>query len=327
MRLIPDAVALKLSENLEYLALTARICSESGEEVLAQKTFAQMLAFVNQRGEDIPANLQVEIVGLMLRFKRPGEAAQRMFKLTEQDPENVDAWEVLLAALVQNHQERSGTEALQRMPETVYNAGLSRPGFLRSVAAIQIAGGKLQDAEDALTKLAEQQKAKGSADAVGTELQLANVYLKEGRADKAEELLNELTDANPDNSDVWKAFSAMLHERHRDLEVLALRQRMPRKVAAHLMGDYDYLSVLASAQNAAGNPDGAMRVLNGAIAKARAADAAAPVSLQLQLSFLAAARITTRTCGVVFDSRANTGEAGSDRIRIQGVGGSLVHVG
>jgi tetratricopeptide (TPR) repeat protein len=130
------------------------------------------------------------------------------------------------------------------------------------VAAIQTANGKLEDAEEVLLKLADDQKAKGSPDAVGTELQLANVYQKEGHPDKAEELLNELTDANPENPDVWKAFSAMLHERHRDLEVLALRQRLPKKVNAHLIDDYDYLGVLASAQSAAGNADGALRVLN-----------------------------------------------------------------
>lgn len=90
----------------------------------------------------------------------------------------------------------------------------------------------------------------------------------------------------PDNADVWKTFSAVLHERHRDLEVLALRQRMPRKVAAHLIGDYDYVAVLASAENAAGNSDSAMRILNGAIARAKSSDALVPASLELQLSWL-----------------------------------------
>lgn len=186
MRLIPDAVALKLNQDLDYLAMTAEIYTASGEDVLAQRIFRQVLALVDQRGEDASPQFQVQIAGLMLRFKRPGDAAQRMFKMTGQVPENLDAWEVLLAALVQNHRERSGIEVLQTIPETVYIAGLSRSGFLRSVAAIQTAAGKLEDADESLVKLADSEKAKGSEDAIGTELQLANVYLKEGHADHAE---------------------------------------------------------------------------------------------------------------------------------------------
>ena len=106
----------------------------------------------------------MQIAGLMLRHKNCDAAAQSMFKVVDADPGNLDAWQVLLASLVQGHNERKAADVLGQIPKNVYDNGLTRPGFLRSVAAIDAASGKLADAEEALVKLRDSEKATSSPD-------------------------------------------------------------------------------------------------------------------------------------------------------------------
>jgi len=286
MHSVPDAVAIKLDQNLEFVARSSEIYAAAGQDALAQKAFDRTLSLASGRDDDLPEDLQVQIAGLMLRHKDSDAAAQSMFKVVDADPGNLDAWQVLLASLVQGHSERKAADVLGEIPKNVYDNGLTRPGFLRSVAAIDAASGKLADAEEALVKLRDSEKATSSPELAGTELQLANVYLKQSHFDKTEELLSNLTDSHPDNADVWKTYSAFLHEKHRDAEVIALRQRMPKKVNARLLADYEYISVLASAQTAVGNFDGAFRLLHEAIARAKSSGEVVPIKVELQLAWM-----------------------------------------
>jgi hypothetical protein len=98
------------------------------------------------------------------------------------DPENVVAWEGVLAGTIQAGREKRAFETMQKMRKETYAAALRRPGFLQSAALLQAKFGSLDTAEALLDKVLQNSGSKGPD--VSTQLLLASVWSEQGRRRK-----------------------------------------------------------------------------------------------------------------------------------------------
>src|SRR5262249_57123956 len=113
----------------------------------------------NARNGELTVPMRMQFAGLYLRHGYYNESAALFREVTAAERDNVNAWEGLLTALVRSHQEAAGMRATTQMPSQTYQEALARPAFLRSLSAIQMALGKLDAAEEFLTRSLEVDRA------------------------------------------------------------------------------------------------------------------------------------------------------------------------
>src|SRR5574340_80160 len=285
-RRMPAPVATTLAKSLDYLALTASVHADAGDTEQSNRIFQQAMELARSQGKTLSLPLQVQFAGLFLQHGRTEQAAQAYQRVLDADPENTDAWEGLIASLVQRHEEARAFALLQRMPKETYNSALRRAGFLRSVASINLSQGRPETAEAFLQKALEAEQQPGASAGLGTKLQLASLWIEMGHRDRAERMLRQLAISNPENADVWKALMGSLSRDNRNEEALNIAQRIPLSVVQQLEADTGYASLIASIYNALGRYPEGIRVVNGAMAQAEIDQRPIPADLEIQRAWL-----------------------------------------
>jgi tetratricopeptide (TPR) repeat protein len=157
----PEKVQQTLSRNVQHLAILATAYSDIGQMEESQRLLqhAVDLTGMERRATAIPLRLQ--LAGMFLQQGKPVQAALVFQKVTDDNPNNIDAWEGLLGALVRAKDQIRAVAALQRMPKSVYSLAITRPGFLRAAAHIQERAGYMDLAERLLEAA---RSASGTAD-------------------------------------------------------------------------------------------------------------------------------------------------------------------
>ena len=199
----------------------------------------------------------------MLDQGQAGEAAAFFKRVTERNPENLNAWQGLLAAYLRINDYAHAMAAIKTMPQGIYSQAVRSEPFLDSIAALYIAQEQYDSAEAFLHKALELPSQPHSAQ-VNTQLQLAAVYLHQGRMDKASELYQNIVDQNENDPEAWRGYLTGLHQQKDDERALAEVERMPEKVRKTLEKDANYLSLLASVHVAIGDSEGGIRLLQEA---------------------------------------------------------------
>ena len=284
-RRMPPQVSATLAKSLDYLAVMASVYADAGQAAESNRVFQEAMVLARSQGRSLSVPLQVQFAGLFLQHGRAEQAALAYQKVIDADPDNTDAWEGLIAALVQKHEESRAFMLLQRIPKDTYNAALRRVGFLGSVASINLAMGRPETAEAFLRKALEIEKEAGAAP-VGTRLRLAGLWLEQGHGDRAERMLRQLLESHPEEAEVWKALIGALTRQHRDREALAIAQRIPLGVMQQLEGDTGYAGLMAAVYNALGQYGEGLRVVRAALAQAEIDQRAVPADLEMQLAWL-----------------------------------------
>lgn len=281
---MPPGVTERLGSSPDFLAMSAEIYAECGQQERAKRFYNKLLSVTADRVADLPLDTRIQVAGLMVRYGQSGSAISDMLSVIQTNPDSTEAWQVLLGALAQEKRENEAISLLKRMPEPVRTEASQHSAFLLALASVESAAGNIEEAKKALEKAREigfeQPSEESSAD-----LELANLYVKEGDADRANALLEKLTEAAPENEDGWKSYASVLHVTHRDADVVALGDRMPEDVRQHLRSDPGYLATVAASQSAAGNPEAAAELAGEAI-KAASGREAAPLDVELQLAWV-----------------------------------------
>ncbi|MBI4909626.1 MAG: BCSC C-terminal domain-containing protein [Acidobacteria bacterium] len=283
---LPGTVRLGLSKNIQYLAMMSFASSDAGKQEDSRRYLHQAIELSNAKGLVLSIPLQLQFAGLYLRHGYASEAATLFQKVVDSEPRNVDAWEGLLTSLIQTHQQGRAARSLEHMPSKVYEAAVTRPGALRSLAAISESMGQLEDAEKYLEKSIRIDTKVDDASNIAARLQLAHLWLAQRRDQQAETLLRGITASHPDNPDVWKALIAALHKQSRDEVAIAEAGRLPRSVSAALVDDPDYVGLMASVLNAVGRYDEALRLVRRASALMKQQNRTIPADLEIQLGWL-----------------------------------------
>ena len=283
---MPPTVAATLEKNLDHLALLSSAYAEIGQDTESNRVLQQALDQSKGKSDDLSVPLQVQFAGLFLQHGRTAQASAIYQKVTDAHPDSVDAWQGWIAALLASHNEQKAASVLQRMPNTAYTAASTRPAFLRSVAAVYIYQKKFDTAETILQKALNAEVFNGSKSSFATQLVIAQVWLQQGRQDRAEEMLRGLVESHPDDPDVWKGYVAALHSGKRPEQALAASERIPAALASRLQGDLDYASLMAGVYTTAGDYDAALRLVRETMYRLENEKRRPTADLEIQLGWL-----------------------------------------
>lgn len=201
-------------------------------------------------------------------------------------PNNGDAWEGLLRAMVQMPDSAAkAVTALQRMPPELYDAGLRKPSFLRSLALVY-AGMKRYDLADSLLQRAEQRETEGGGTvSLSTQLQQAAVWTEAGKAGNAQALLQRLVDQSPNTPGIWKAWISNLHAQKKDDLALSEIRQIPAELVVPLSRDLSFVGLEAAVYTATGQAGDALQAVRSAIAECEIEKIPVPAALQVQFAW------------------------------------------
>lgn len=173
-------------------------------------------------------------------------------------------------------------KALENLPPSVHAAAQSRPGFLRAVAALEAAVGNTESAESLLNSAVKTETADGKPASFYSQLQLAQLWIDQGKTHKAIATFSQLAKEYPANTEAYKGWVAALSKEKRYTEAEEVIRLAPSEVTSRLQSDPDHLSVVVGMYRDAGNTLGAVEVLQQASERLKSEGRFLPAPLVLQ---------------------------------------------
>jgi cellulose synthase operon protein C len=252
-----------LENDADLLTALALANQAVGQQMEAERMLRRATQLAEQQSPRAAADVQLQFANTMLDQGQAAEAAAFFKRVADRNPDNLNAWQGLLAAYLRINDYSRAIAAIKTMPQGIYAQAVRSGSFLNSIAAIYIAQGQYDSAEAFLRKALELPSMPHSAQ-VNTQLQLANVYMHQDRLDKASELYQNIVDQNENDPDAWRGYLNGLHEQKDDDRALAEAERMPDKVRKILEKDANYLALMASVHVAIGDSEGGIRLLQEA---------------------------------------------------------------
>src|SRR5262249_7611853 len=171
------------------------------------------------------------------------------------------------------------------MPQRVQETVTKNTGFLDSLAVIYSADGKCSKAEEVLNRSLTLQRAAGRQSAASTQLQLADIWMREASYSNARQGYREIIARDKNSSDAWRGYITALHAERDDQNVLAEAKIMPAAVRAQLEKDANFLALLAGAQAALGQNAQTVQLLQQARPLYQAQGQTPPADLDVQLAW------------------------------------------
>jgi tetratricopeptide (TPR) repeat protein len=252
-----------LENDADLLTALALANQATGQQMEAERMLRRATQIAGQQSPRAAADIQLQFAATMLDQGQALEAAAFFKRVADRNPDNLNAWQGLLAAYLRINDYTRAIAAIKAMPQGIYSQAVRSGPFLNSIAAIYIAQGEYDSAEAFLRKALEL-PGLAHGPQVNTQLQLANVYMHQGRLDKASELFQNIVDQNENDADAWRGYLNGLHEQKEDDRALAEAERMPDKVRKILEKDANYLALMASVHVAIGDSEGGIRLLQEA---------------------------------------------------------------
>ena len=284
---VPPAVARKLKSDLGYLAALAGMQQRTGRSADAATTFAEASALAEKTRSDLPVFLRMQLGSLYLSFGNPGQAVKHYRTAIQSEPSNLDAWEgLLLASNDSGSSAGSALKTLETLPASVHPAAQARPAFLRAVAALEARVNNLDSAESLLKRAQDIETAGGKDASFYTQLQMAQLWLEQGKAAQAAQKFSDLTQAYPENQDVWKGLVTGLQKAGAFDQAMEVVHRIPAGLATALGGDADYVSAVAALYKETGTGDEGLRFLREATARFAAEGRSVPPALTVQMGWM-----------------------------------------
>lgn len=228
---------------------------------------------------------RLEIAGALMKDGQTLRAIDIYRQATQSHPENSSAWEGLVGAYASLHDYSHAKQAVRSMPQSSYDAAGKNSDFLNAVAAIYSAQGQCGEAEDFLNRSLNLDKAAGRQPSESTELQLANIWLREGNSGRAAQAYRQVTSRDANSSEAWRGYITALHEVHDDKDAVAEVRRVPEPIRRELEKDPNFLTLLASADAAAGQKESMIQLLQQARGLYQSQRRPSPFDLDAQLAW------------------------------------------
>ncbi len=258
---VPAKAALRLADDPLHQALLAAVYQAAGRTAEAAKAVERSLQTSARLKRPMPSTTALQFAGIWLGQGQAAKAADLYQQVVDREPSNLIAWEGLLAALVNLKKEERAAALLQRMTPENYDAALQRPGFVRLAAIVETQAGRLEQAEKLLSRVIADAGEKAER---GTQLQLADIWIKQNRTDKAEAFLRGLAKQHPDEPEVWRSLVMLLEKSQRQSEAMLVVQRIPAETRLRLWNDPDFVALLASVYSGQGDDEEALRLVRTA---------------------------------------------------------------
>lgn len=286
-RSIPAAIHAQLMKDPDFLRTLASAYSAVGRDADAQRVLRSALDLPfpsDARGVRVETLLQY--AGLLQQANRLDQAGGLFRQVLASDPSNTQAWEGLIRVEHAMKQDAQAIQTLESMPPSNYDVAMRDPGFESTVASVYQAQNKLDIAQSILEKAIAQQTTTGQKPSVGTETQLAGIYLAQNNARQAFPLYRQILTENPELTDAWKGLLSTLHTSGRHQEALAQVQQIPAQVRRTLENDVDYLQTIGNVYSSLGQPQQSMVFFNRVQQHYANAHAVAPADIDIQNAYL-----------------------------------------
>jgi cellulose synthase (UDP-forming) len=285
MRAVPPSARAQLEADPEYLARLAQALYRTNQPADADRALRTALDAAMRSDSGDALGVRLEIASFLLNQGRDESAVAIYRHAAEAHKDNSTAWEGLIGAYIHMHDAPKAMTALRSMPRDAYDTATKRQGFLNAVATVYAAQGFCVEAEGLLTRSIDLEKAAGRRPAQSTQLQLASIWSREGRHDRASVSYREALAADNRSASAWTGYITALHDAGQDYTAADAVQRMPADVRTGLMTDSGFLRLLGSVQAAAGNNAQAVDLLQRARDRYRAAGQPPPADLDVQLAW------------------------------------------
>ena len=323
---IPQSTRSQLEAHPEYLARLAQALYVTNQPAEGNRVLRTALDVASRSDSAEALDARLELASVLVDQGNDDVAVSIYRHAAGAHPDNATAWEGLIGAYAHMRDFPKAMTALRSMPRGSYEAAAKRPGFLNAAAAVYSAHGFCLEAEGLLTRSLDLDKAAGRRPAQGTRLQLASVWMREGRLDRASAGYRDVVAADSQSADGWRGYITALHNAHQDFSALDEAQRMPAGVRTKLMSDFDFLRLLGSVHAEVGNNAQAVEILEQARARYQAAGQPLPPDLAIQLAWtmVAGSKYAHEAPALVAATKARTDLSKEQRDALDDIASTLI---
>ncbi len=281
----PPAARQQLEQQAEYLAYLSLALFNANQVSEGGNALHRALDVATHADTDEALAARLRVASLLLQQGHPDQAIAVYKQASELHPDDAAAWQGLIGTYASLRDFPRAMSAVQSMPRSAHDAASKEPGFLSAIAAVYSADGQCRQAEDLLYRSLALEKAADRAPAEGTQLQLADIWMRRGRYGKAAEVFRTVARLNANSIDAWRGAVTALHNERNDQAAVLEAQQIPPAVQATLDDDEGFLTLLASVQSATGHRDEAVHLFEQARSRYRSHSHTAPAGLDIQLAW------------------------------------------
>jgi tetratricopeptide (TPR) repeat protein len=230
-------------------------------------------------------NARLEIAGTLMNTGQTLRAIDIYKQAAQSHPDNSAAWEGLVGGYARMHDLSRAKMAVRTMPQASYEAATKNADFLNTIAAIYSAQGQCGEAEDFLNRSMAIDKAAGRQPAESTQLQLADIWMREANYERAGQQYRQVVASDANSTEAWRGYITALHDVRDDKTAVAEARQIPSPVLTQLQKEPTFLTLLASAQSATGQKEQVIQLLQQARSVYRSEGKPSPVDLDEQLAW------------------------------------------
>src|SRR5215467_2653868 len=280
---IPAALKPPLEARADYLSELALAFYSTKQPSEGNRMLERAMGVASPAEPADALNARLDLARLLMQQGNSGLAVTIYQQATKLHPDSVIAWGALVGQYAGQRQFAQARATVRSMPQSTLETASKNPGFLNSIAAVYAADGDCGEAEDSLNRSLNLDRAAGRPPAVGTQLQLADLWLEERNYAKASQGYRGVIAKEPDSLDAWHGYMVALHGSHGDM--LAEVGRIPAAIRAQLNQEPDFLVLLASAETSAGHDSQTVSLLQQARSIYESHHQVAPADLDVQLAW------------------------------------------
>lgn len=282
---IPPTVKLRIEQRSDFYSELALIYYKTSQTAAGDQALQRALQLANTSDSADALSTRLQLAGAFLDQGKTGAAIEIYRQATRSHPDDPSGWEALVGAYIRGRDFSDAAITVRSMPQSSWEAALKNAGFLNSVALIDSARGDCSEAEQVLRRSLSLDRTTGRLPSEGTELQLADVLMRQRLYDNAENVYYDIVTRHADSADAWRGYLAVLHRRRADRTLVAEVPHIPAPVREKLEADPTFLILEASAYSTVGRNQDALPLLMKARARYTARRALIPVNLDIQTAW------------------------------------------
>lgn len=282
---IPPAVKKQMENHSDYLSELALIYYNANLSELGEQSLHRALAAAGQTDSDEALSLRLEIADTLMEQGKVERAIEIYREATRSHPNDSSGWEGLVGAYTRLGNLAQAIATVRSMPQPSYNAAVKHTGFLDSVAVLYSTQGQCSEAEDFLHRSLALDQSQGRQPAESTQLQLANIWMRERNYTHARDLYSDIVVRNANSADAWRGYLVVLHEQRSDQALVGEISHIPAAVRMQLETDPSFLILEASAYSTSGRNQDALHLLQEARSRYTLQRRLPPVVLDMQTAW------------------------------------------
>jgi tetratricopeptide (TPR) repeat protein len=282
---IPPALKQQMESHSDYLSELALIYHNANQPELGEQFLHRALAAAGQSDSDDALSHRLEIAGTFMEQDKAERAIEIYRQATQSHPNNPSGWEGLVGAYTRLGSFAQAITTVRSMPQPSYNAAMKHTGFLDSVAVLYSTQGQCTEAEDFLHRSLALDQSQGRQPAESTQLQLADIWMRERNYPHARDLYSDIVAQHADSADAWRGYLVVMHEQRSDQALVGEVSHIPASVRTQLETDPSFLILEASAYSTSGRNQDALHLLQEARSRYLSQRRLPPVVLDMQTAW------------------------------------------